>query len=180
MKAKAIILTVACAAAVFSLTACNTPKKTTDTTPISTSDIANNTSNEDNVQIANPWTACDTLADAEKIAGFNLEIPTSVDRYDIENIQAISKEIIEINYQHKEKTDEYITIRKGIGSEDISGDYNEYEETKDVAVGTYEVTLKSNSGKVMLAVWTSGDYSYSVYTSGMSEDEIIKIAEQMK
>lgn len=43
---------------------------------------------------------------------------------------------------------------------------------KEITVGANTVTLKGNTDSFTLAVWTDGDYSYSLdISSGLSEDE---------
>lgn len=46
--------------------------------------------------------------------------------------------------------------------EDISGDYTKYSDVKTEKIGDWDVTLKGNDGKVVLAVWNDGTYSYSI------------------
>jgi len=72
--------------------------------------------------------------------------------------------LIEVIYADGKENDQ-ICIRKGSGTKDVSGDYNSYPESEKVTIGNAEVTFKGSSGKVSLAVWTSGDNSYSVYAA---------------
>jgi len=83
--------------------------------------------------VPNPFEIVDTLDEAAKIAGFSLEAPT-----------------------------EGLRIRKANGTDDISGDYNEYKEVNVVKVGELEVTEKGNDGNISIASWTDGTYSYSI------------------
>jgi len=83
--------------------------------------------------VPNPFEIVDTLDEAAKIAGFSLE-----------------------------KTHEGLRIRKANGTDDISGDYNEYKEVNVVKVGELEVTEKGNDGNISIATWTDGTYSYSI------------------
>lgn len=176
MKAKNIFLTLVCAAAIFSFTACGNAKDDA-TTPTTVSD---NTAQDENVQIANPWVSCETLQEAEKNTGYSFEIPQNISRYARTYIQTLDKEITEVRYQNKEKVDDCIIIRKGVGTDDISGDYNEYKETDKTTVDKNEVVLKGNDGKIMLATWTSNGFAYSVCTPGMSKADTVKIIEQIK
>lgn len=72
------------------------------------------------------------------------------------------QDVAEIVYSGEGRTAVY---RKGTGSEDISGDYNVYESEKNIAVGDTVVTLKGNGGTYALAIWTDGEYAYSVALS---------------
>ena len=62
----------------------------------------------------------------------------------------------------QKKTHEGLRIRKAVGTDDISGDYNEYKEENVVKVGELEVTEKGNDGNISVASWTDGTYSYSI------------------
>lgn len=147
----------------------------------------------DNTQIPNPFTDCDTLADAAALAGFDIIVPDSVAGYEERVITALKNDMIQVLYIHG---DDQICVRKAVGTEGCSGDYNEYAEEKTVTVGDKEVTLRGNNGKVMVAVWTEDGYSYFigayVYTqhndgvedpesnTGMDEETIAALAAQVQ
>ena len=73
-------------------------------------------------------------------------------------------------------------IRKAKDDGDISGDYNEYASEETMTIGEAQVTFKGTSeDEVNLAVWVSGDYSYSVSsTDAVSADQMKKIVEAVK
>ena len=75
--------------------------------------------------VPNPFEIVDTLDEAAKIAGFSLEAPTEYADYKSIVIQAIADDMIEVIYFDAEKTHEGLRIRKAVGTDDISGDYNE-------------------------------------------------------
>lgn len=67
---------------------------------------------------------------------------------------------------------ETAVFRKGMGTEDVSGDYNVYSNVKEITAGANTVTLKGENDIFTLAVWNDGEYSYSLdISSGLSEDE---------
>lgn len=113
------------------------------------------------VQIANPFEDYDTLADAARAVGFELTVPERIDGFSGDKtVQVMSGTTIQIIYS--DGSDNRLFIRKAPGSEDISGDYNKYDEIRTAAVNGCDVTLKGSSGAVSTAVWTSGGYSYAV------------------
>ena len=124
--------------------------------------VINTEANENNVQIPSPFIDCASLAEAGEIAGFEMRAPETVGDYDRVSISAIDGELIDVLY---ESGDDTVRVRKGAGSEDISGDYNSYAETAVSEVDGMEVTMKGDAGKVNLAVWTNGEYTYSVSAS---------------
>lgn len=88
--------------------------------------------------------------------------------------------MIEVIYEAVDDSDDAIYIRKGSGTDDISGDYNSYSESKKVSVGSYNVTMKGDNGTVSLVTWTDGEFSYAVSTPKMSEEFVTAIIKQMK
>ena len=112
--------------------------------------------------VPNPFEIVDTLDEAAKIAGFSLEAPTEYADYNSLVIQAIADDMIEVIYFDAEKTHEGLRIRKANGTDDISGDYNEYKEEIVVKLGELEITEKGNDGNISVATWTDGTYSYSI------------------
>ncbi len=112
------------------------------------------------VQIPNPFVDYSTLAEAEKEAGFDLTAPETVDGYSEKFIQVMSGSMIQIIFHDAE--DNRLFIRKEAGSEDISGDYNNYTEINTISVDGREVTMKGETGLVSVAIWTDGAYTYAV------------------
>jgi len=55
--------------------------------------------------------------------------------------------------------------RKSAGTEDNSGIYDTFPETKQISVGTISATLKGDGSKYTLACWTDGTYAYSIVLS---------------
>ena len=74
-------------------------------------------------QISNPFTDCDTLEEAKKLAGFSISVPASIDGYTRDAITAIPDEIIHVSFRNG---DDEIYFRKGTLTDDLSGDYNVY------------------------------------------------------
>lgn len=136
----------------------------------------NSTDSADNAEtdiigMPNPFTDFDTLAGAEKQTGFYITLPDAIGSSDNKIYRAMNDEMIEVIYVNGE--DETGRVRKARGSEDISGDYNEYAETETVSVGGIDVLLKGDAGLVKLAVWTNDGYTYSVSAeAGLTADEM--------
>ena len=125
----------------------------------------------DVIGMPNPFTDFDTLAEAEKQTGLDITLPDAIGSSDKRIYRAMNDEMLEVIYVNGE--DETGRIRKARGSEDISGDYNEYAETETVSVGGLDVLLKGDAGLVKLAVWTNDGYTYSVSAeAGLTADEM--------
>lgn len=79
------------------------------------------------------------------------------------------QDMAEIAYSGEGQTAVY---RKGIGLEDVSGDYTTYESEIEIAARNTTVALKGNGNAYTLAAWTDGTYSYSLALSnGITEAE---------
>lgn len=131
-------------------------------------------------QIANPFVSCGTLDEGAAVAGFKMAVGSIPSGYSVDYISAIKGELLQINYADGSGNE--ILLRKGVGSGDVSGDYNQYAESSTVSVGGVNVTLRGNSGKVSVAVWTSGGYSYAIDMtgSGLARDAVTAMAAALK
>lgn len=152
-----------CTVLTIGLVACNAPAETKD---------------EDGTKLNSPFTECQTLEEAAGLAGFEITVPDTVSDYETRIIRAMADNMIEIIY---EKEEDEVRIRKGAGSQNVSGDYNAYAESETVSVGDREVTLQGNDGTVTLATWEKGGYSYSVRASaGMASETIQSLTQEVE
>ena len=88
--------------------------------------------------------------------------------------------MIQISYQDADGVDS-IVIRKGTGSDDISGDYNTYDETSTLDVDGITVTTKGSEGLINVATWTNGDFSFSITaTAGLDSDGITELVQAIQ
>ncbi len=136
-----------CALAVFSLAACGAGTSAAENAP------------SPGARIANPFVDYASLGDAAKDAGFPLTAPERIEGYDEPLVQLMSGKMLQLIFR---SGDARLIIRKAAGSEDISGDYNSYAETKTARINGADVTLKGADGKVSTAVWCLNGFSYAV------------------
>lgn len=133
----------------------------------------------DFVQYVNPYAEFDTLEEAEKAVGFDITVPDSCGEYTEPFYAVVEGKILEVQYYHGD--DRGMIIRKSRGSDDISGDFNEYDNIAETQVNGNTVTIKGNGDEFSLALWVSGDYYYSVsVSSGISENALTEIIEKIK
>lgn len=136
---------------------------------------------QESTQIANPWIEAKDQTDAQEQAGFSIQLPSSLPaEYGAPSFRVIPEEILEADYAGS--GDATITVRKAAGSDDPSGDYNQYSDSKQVTVGTMEVTMKGNDGAVSLAVWQDGTNSYSIGiydAAGITVEEMTQMVSEM-
>lgn len=133
---------------------------------------------EKNVQIPNPFTYCETLDDAATISGFDLAVPESIDGCERQSIQAIENTMVQVDYENGGNS---ITVRKAVGTEDISGDYNQYTETKETAVADMTVTMKGSGGMVNVATWTNDGYAYAIdaFADGLTAEAVTALIQSI-
>ena len=123
------------------------------------------------VRIPNPWVDCTSLEEAGKLAGFSFTAPDALEGYPEKYIAAIENEIAEVIFSNEDGAE--ICFRKGVGTEDISGDYNVYKTTEIRTIDGKTVTCKGNDGLVSNATWTDGTYAYSIMsTLGMTAEQL--------
>ncbi|MBD9025826.1 MAG: hypothetical protein EGR09_02980 [Clostridiales bacterium] len=128
-------------------------------------------------QMPNPFVEYKTVDEAQKVLPFSAVVPSNVKGYELENVSVMSNEMLQLIYKNGDKE---ITYRVEKGSDDISGDYNEYKDIKTVKVGDVEVKLRK-SEETMSTIWTNGDLTFSLYSNGnLTEKDITDIISSIK
>jgi len=128
---------------------------------------------EDNesVQIPNPWIDCTSLEEAGKLAGFAFTAPDALEGYPEKYIAAIENDIAEVIFSNEDGAE--VCFRKGVGTGDISGNYNDYAVTETQTVDGNTLTCKGDGSLVYNATWTDGTYAYSIMsTAGMDAEQL--------
>lgn len=148
---KKMMLFALSAIMVLSMAACGAPANNEEAKEQSTSE---------NVRIPNPWKEVASMDEAQNEVGFDIVVPESIEGY-TEKVIRISTDtsIMEVIFRNE---DNELCFRKGTGDSDISGDYNTYTQKDTATIGNTEVMMKGDNGLIHLAVWTSGEYTYSV------------------
>lgn len=112
------------------------------------------------VQPPSNYVDCDTLEEAIEMAGIEISIPEVIKGYDDCTFRANKTDgMIEVIFQND---DDEIRFRKGLGDEDISGNYNNFSEKNEVELDGTVITMKGTDGKVNVAVWSKDGYAYSI------------------
>ena len=132
----------------------------------------------EDAEIPNPFVDCSSMKDAADIAGFSMTLPSRIPNWVEETtFRAMTGSMLEVTYRGG---DQELRLRKAVGSDDISGDYQSYDSSKTVTVHGVEVTYKGNDGKVMNAVWSTDGYSYSLSApAGMTEDTAAALIQEI-
>ncbi len=125
--------------------------------------------------IANPWIEYSSISEAEKEASFSLqEIPNEIEGESISYIGFLKEETLwQITYG-----DNSFVLRKGLGSKDISGDYNDYalkfsKKIQNQKLKIQAINHNKSKDAYNLATWHDQKYAYSIYSeNGMSLETI--------
>ncbi len=116
--------------------------------------------------IANPITEYANIGELSKAIGFDMEELNNLPFQPKSTFYAtVAGDLAEIIYYGNNDSEE-ICYRKALGSEDISGDYNNYTVETTTEINGHTVTLKGyEAGLYNLALWSDGTYSYSLSLS---------------
>ena len=109
--------------------------------------------------------------------GIPLEELTGIP-FPVEHTRYVSywENLAEIEYSGGSDT---LCYRKSQGTEDNSGDYNDYPRQEALEVGGNAVTLKGAEEGFTLAIWTDGSYAYSVsVTEPLSQEAFLAFLEE--
>lgn len=165
---KLIVCVLALVLVLLSMAACGGNTVSVATVPHDDSMVGEMT---ETVRIPNPWVDCTSLEEAGKLAGFSFTAPDAIEGYPEKYISAIEKEIAQVIFNNEDGTE--ICFRKGVGTDDISGDYNTYAATETQTIDGKTVTCKGNDGLVSNAAWNDGTYAYSITsTAGMTAEQL--------
>lgn len=126
-------------------------------------------------QVTNPFVTYQSLEEAQEAAGFTLSVPESFEGAGRREIAVIDGRIIDVTYLDGEDN-RVLTIRKGTGEEDISGDYNEYPQEDVTELEGLSVTVRGDGERIFLALWQEKGYSYAVsFDDGGTQDQLKEI-----
>lgn len=127
--------------------------------------------------LQNPVSDIEEVGSAEELSrqtGFEVEELSSLPFEVTETTYTVYwQTLAQIRYTGEGQSAVY---RKSSGSGDNSGDYNVYDTVAQKEIRSKQVTLKGNGGTYSLALWTDGEYAYSLrFDSGVSEEALLQI-----
>lgn len=141
-------------------------------------DIISGVLDNNSVQMPNPFTEYDTTEEAEKAISFKPVYPSYLPSgYKADEVSTMEDNFLQVFYKNGDKE---ICYRMAMGNDDISGDYNVYDDVKEAEINGLNVTIRRN-GETASAIWTKDDNTFSVYSnSDISMEEIVKIISSIK
>ncbi|MGG4217845.1 hypothetical protein ABEW32_06415 [Paenibacillus jamilae] len=74
-----------------------------------------------------------------------------------------------------------VTFRMDKGNKDVSGNYNEFKNVKEIRTDSHIVTMKGNKGLYSLAIWQLDHFSYSLEIDhAVTESEMLKMVQSVR
>lgn len=129
-------------------------------------------------EVSNPFVEVSNIKEAESLVGFTITVPDKVLDYKDKRISVIENEMIDITYTKKKSK---LTIRKGIGTVDISGDYNNYSDIKENIIDGVTVTTRGNDNLIFNATWNNDNYTYAIVSNtGIDSGDIVNLVKEIK
>ena len=124
----------------------------------------------------------ESMQQATELTGFTMRIPEGKAPYTEKTISVIGEDMIEVAYSKEEPFAVGYSIRKARAEGDISGDFTEYPDIREVDFEGRKVTLKGEAGACSLALWEENGFSYAVKAQEkpMTEEEILEIVKAVE
>ncbi len=128
---------------------------------------------DDGENMPNPFVEYESLEEALEHLDFTADVPDFMEGYEA-RYYVMSDSVLQIIFENQYNE---ICIRKEAGEEDISGDYNEYDQEEDLALDEKTLHAKGKDDLIYTVTWTDNGYSYSItIEQGMMEEDILDLA----
>ena len=134
---------------------------------------------EEYLSYGNPITEASSIDELEALVGFSIsDIPSLAKSAQAITYCASDSELAEIQYSLGAQT---VSYRKAPKADDISGIYTTYGHTDEITLGSVSVTVKGDDDTTFqLALWTDGDYSYSLYfETAITQSEMERVLDEI-
>lgn len=123
-----------------------------------------------------------SMQQATELTGFTMRIPEEKAPYTEKTISVIGEDMIAVAYSKEEPFAVGYSVRKARAEGDISGDFTEYPDIREVDFEGRKVKLKGEAGTCSLALWEENGFSYAVKAQEkpMTEEEILEIVKAVE
>lgn len=123
-----------------------------------------------------------SMQQATELTGFTMRIPEEKAPYTEKTISVIGEDMIAVAYSKEEPFAVGYSVRKARAEGDISGDFTEYPDIREVDFEGRKVKLKGEAGTCSLALWEENGFSYAVKAQekSMTEEEILEIVKAVE
>ena len=123
-----------------------------------------------------------SMQQATELTGFTMRIPEGKAPYTEKTISVIGEDMIAVAYSKEEPFAVGYSVRKARAEGDISGDFTEYPDIREVDFEGRKVKLKGEAGTCSLALWEENGFGYAVKAQEkpMTEEEILEIVKAVE
>ena len=112
------------------------------------------------MQIPNPFMEYGSIGEAEKAVGFDFTVSEGINGASEYVYRVMNGEMMEIICRNA-AGEEVARFRKAKGSDDISGDYNEYSDVR-TDNSLKNITYRGENGMFTGAIWVEGEYTFAL------------------
>ena len=110
---------------------------------------------------SSPYVEYNSVDELKENVNINAKIPDKIRNYKSYSYSVAFSNMAEIQYSNGSDNILY-RLEKGEVAEDISGDYNDYENIQKLTVDNTEVTIKGNEDTYKVAIWYKNGVNYSL------------------
>ena len=110
---------------------------------------------------SSPYVEYNSVDELKENVNINAKMPDKIKSYKSYSYSVAFSNMVEIQYSNGSDNILY-RLEKGEVAEDISGDYNNYENIKKLTVDNTKVTIKGNENSYKVAIWYKNGVNYSL------------------
>ena len=128
---------------------------------------------------SSPYVEYNSVDELKENVNINAKIPDKIGNYKSYSYSVAFSNMAEIQYSNGSDNILY-RLEKGEVAEDISGDYNDYENIQKLTVDNTEVTIKGNEDTYKVAIWYKNGVNYSLSSEqGLKIEDIQSLINEL-
>ena len=128
---------------------------------------------------SSPYVEYNSVDELKENVNINAKIPDKIRNYKSYSYSVAFSNMAEIQYSNGSDNILY-RLEKGEVAEDISGDYNDYENIQKLTVDNTEVTIKGNEDTYKVAIWYKNGVNYSLSSEqGLKIEDIQSLINEL-
>lgn len=128
---------------------------------------------------SSPYVNYNSVDELKENININAKIPNAIKNYKSYSYSVAFSNMAEIQYSNGSDNILY-RLEKGEVAEDISGDYNDYENIQKLTVDNTEVTIKGNEDTYKVAIWYKNGVNYSLSSEqGLKIEDIQSLINEL-
>lgn len=131
------------------------------------------------LKTASPYVDYNSVDELKENVNINAKMPDKIKNYKSYSYSVAFSNMVEIQYSSGSENILY-RLEKGEVAEDISGDYNNYENIQKLIVNSTEVTIKGNEDTYKVAIWYKNGVNYSLSSEqGLKIEDIQNLINEL-